>query len=90
MEVPADVRVEWASVREALTALAMPKSATVAEAPASNTLSGLISRWITPCSCAYWSARATSRRMWTVSLIESAPSRLSRARNDSPSTNGIV
>ena len=37
---------------EARTALAMPKSVTVACFPESMTLSGLMSRWITPRLCA--------------------------------------
>jgi hypothetical protein len=40
---------------------AMPKSVTVADPPESSTLSGLMSRWATPRSCAYAGARARSR-----------------------------
>ena len=71
-------------------AFAIPKSVTVAEPPEISTLSGLMSRWTMPRSCAYASARATSCRRLTASVIESAPARESRARSDSPSTNGIV
>ena len=76
--------------RASLNALAMPKSVTTAEPPERSTFSGLMSRCTTPCSCAYASARATSRRMLMTSVIGSAPSFASRARSDSPSTNGIV
>ena len=58
----------------AAIALAMPKSVTTAAPPDSITLSGFTSRWTTPCSCAYASARATSRRTLTHSLTGSGPS----------------
>jgi len=76
-------------VRDALMALAMPKSVTTAAPPEMSTLSGLMSRCTTPRACAYASARDTSRRMLTTSLTASGP-RASRSRSDSPSTNGIV
>ena len=91
MDVPADVSVPpRTSVRDAEMAFAIPKSVTVADRPAISTLSGLMSRCTTPCPCAYSSARATSRRMAVTSRSGSAPSLASRARSDSPSTNGIV
>jgi hypothetical protein len=52
-------------------------------------LSGLMSRWMMPRLCAYTSARATSLRMLTASRTDSGP-RESRARSDSPSTNGMM
>ncbi len=60
---PAEGRSVEASTSARLTALAMPKSVTMAAPPASMMLSGLMSRCTTPRSCAYASARATSRRM---------------------------
>jgi len=68
----------------------MPKSVTTAVPPESSTLSGLMSRCTMPRSCAYASARVTSRRMLMVSPGESGPRSRSRARRLSPSTNGIV
>ena len=88
--VPSCVSVAPAGFACAATiAFAMPKSATTAVCPESRTLSGLMSRCTTPCSCAYASAFATSRRMSTACAIGTGPS-ASRARRDSPSTNGIV
>ena len=52
-EVPTAVSVAPAPwVLDADTALAMPKSATTAVPLESSTLSGLMSRWTTPCSWA--------------------------------------
>ena len=51
--LPAVVSVELPpSARAAVIALAMPKSVTTAASPASSTLSGLMSRWTMPWSCA--------------------------------------
>src|SRR5213594_2271288 len=51
--------------REAISALAIPKSETVAVLPVSRMLSGLMSRCTTPLECANSNARATSLRMLT-------------------------
>ena len=91
MLVPTCVSVPpGACVFDAASALAMPKSVTTAAAPESSTLSGLMSRCTTPCSCAYASARATSRSTEIASATGSAPCCSSRARSDNPVTNGIV
>ena len=71
-------------VRDADSALAIPKSVTTAVPCDSNTLSGLISRCTTPRAWAYDSARATSRRMLTHSGIVRAGVVPSRPRSDSP------
>ncbi len=92
-EIPALVNVPCGCSlrsRAVATALATPKSATMAAPPASRTLSGLMSRCTIPRSCAKARARATSRRMLTVIGTESARSLVRRARSDSPSTNGIT
>jgi hypothetical protein len=54
MEVPSWVRAVLvdADARASLIAFAMPKSVTTAVPPESRTLSGLMSRWTTPRSCA--------------------------------------
>ena len=54
------VAVCWCSML-ALTARAIPKSATSAIPSASSTFPGLMSLWTTPCWCAYSSALAISR-----------------------------
>jgi hypothetical protein len=91
IDVPICVSVApGAAIRDADSALAIPKSVTVAEPPDMSTLSGLMSRWTTPRSCAYASAFATSRSTPMTSVMGSAPVLVSRARNDSPSTKGIV
>ena len=71
-------------------ALATPKSVTTACPAVTRTLSGLMSRWMTPCSCAYTSASATSRRSRRASSTGSSPDFSSRARSESPSMSGIV
>ena len=71
-------------------ARAIPKSATTACPPVSRMFSGLMSRWMTPCACAYPSAAATSRAMPSASSTGSCFSRARRARSDSPSTYGMV
>ena len=77
------------AVREALSALAMPKSVTTAVPPESRTLSGLMSRCTIPRAWAYASALVTSRRIASTSPMGSPlPSR--RLRSDSPSTYGMV
>ena len=93
MELPAWVSVTLSDpswVREALIALAMPKSVTTAAPPESRMFSGLMSRWITPSPWAKASARATSRSRLTASPRGSRAPVASRARNDSPRTNGMV
>ena len=91
IDVPICVSVPpGASARAALSAFAMPKSVTTAEPPVRSTLSGLMSRWTIPRSCAYASAFATSRSTPITSVIGSAPCAINRARSDSPSTKGIV
>src|SRR3970040_1019661 len=62
-----------------LTARATPKSVTSACRPESITLSGLMSRWTTPCACASASASASSTRILTASPTGSSCSRASRA-----------
>jgi hypothetical protein len=90
MAVPSWVSVAPAGFSCAATiAFAMPKSATTAVRPESRMLSGLMSRWTTPRSCAYDSAFATSRRMSTACEIGTGPA-ARRARRLSPSTNGMV
>ena len=69
---------EAVAVRSADSAtLAMPKSATLASPDAVNKMfAGLTSRWITPASCAAWSARRT----WVItSLARTSPSGPSRS-----------
>src|SRR3982750_1364896 len=74
IEGPSCVRVApGAVIFAADKAFAIPKSVTTTLPPDSSTLSGLMSRWTTPWSCAYASARATSPRMPTVSLIVTPP-----------------
>ena len=91
MAMPICVRASpCPSVRAAFTALAMPKSATVAASPVSRMLSGLISRWMIPRSCAYASALATSRNTLTTSAIGNSRTRSIRARSDSPSIYGML
>src|SRR5688572_24197513 len=85
---PSDVRPE--ALPDSLTALATPKSVTRAWPRLTITLSGLMSRCTTPCSCAYASASVTSRSNRTASATGSSPSRASFARSDSPSMNGIT
>src|SRR3569833_493276 len=96
MDVPTSVIVpvrfpgaSFAVSRDAEIAFATPKSVTVAVPAVRRMLSGLMSRWMIPRPCAYWSARATSLRMLTASRTDSGP-RASRARTDSPSTNGMM
>ena len=91
IDVPTSVSVALSpAVRAAEIALAIPKSVTTAVPADSSTLSGLMSRWTTPCSCAYASARATSPRIRTTSGMMSAGPSVSRLRSDSPWTNGMV
>ena len=85
--VAPEVASAW--VRDAESALAIPKSVTTAAPPESRMFSGLMSRWTMPCECAYASARATSRRMLTASGTGTGPCWM-RARSECPSTNGIV
>ena len=66
------------SLTAALTARAMPKSASSAWPPSSRMFSGLMSRWITPRPWAYCSASATSRVMRSASSRGSCFSRSSR------------
>jgi len=79
--------VPWRAVE---IAFATPKSVTTAAPPESSTLSGLMSRCTIPRSCAYASAVATSRRMFTPSVIDIAVPAVIMSRSDRPSTNGIV
>ena len=81
---------ELPDVVDALTALATPKSVTMAEPPDMSTLSGLMSRCTTPASCAKASALATSRSTRIASITGSSPRWASWARSDSPFTYGIV
>src|SRR6185503_19801857 len=51
--------VSWVVAGVASSGRAMPKSATsVLPSRVRRMFSGFTSRWITPCSCAYWSAWA--------------------------------
>jgi hypothetical protein len=84
-DAPAPVRV-----RDVAIALAMPKSVTTAVPPESRMFSGLMSRCTTPSPCAKARARARSRRMPIASGSAIGSPRTSRARSDSPRTNGIV
>src|ERR1041385_273479 len=84
---PAWVRVTAAPpswVREAVSALAMPKSVTTAAPWERSTFSGLMSRCTMPCPCAYASARATSRRMLTLSAGVSGGPAQRRGRRAAP------
>ena len=66
---------------------AIPKSATsVLPSSVSSRFSGLMSRWMTPWPCAYWSACAASRAIRSASSTGSCRSRRSRSRRLSPST----
>ncbi len=69
---------------------ATPKSVTSACPRESRMFAGFTSRWITPLSCAYWSASATWTAIPTASPTGSGPSRASRSRSDSPSTYSIA
>ena len=72
-----------ALVVTALSARAMPKSATsVLPSVVRSRFSGLMSRWITPWSWAYWRAWAASRVIRSASSTESCRSRRSRSRSD--------
>ncbi len=90
MDVPIWVSVPPGTpVRDALIALAMPKSVTTAAPSERSTLSGLMSRCTTPWRCAYASARETSRRTLITSVTGIGP-RPRQARSDSPSTKGMM
>ena len=73
-----------------VTALATPKSMTIACRPDSITFSGLMSRWTTPARWAVASASAISPSSRTASGTGSSPPRVSRSRSVSPSTYGIT
>ena len=88
MTVP--VCVMWCASPAALSARAMPKSATTAVPPESMMFSGLMSRCTTPWLCAYASAPATSAVIRRVSSSDSCFSRSRRSRSDSPSTYGMT
>src|SRR5207244_1098307 len=66
------------AAREAISALAIPKSATAAVLSVSRMLSGLMSRCTTPLECANSNARATSLRILTATRIGIAPARRRR------------
>ena len=72
------------------TALATPKSVTMAWFSDNNTLSGLMSRCTTPCLCAEASASTTSRRIFTASAMGSLPSLANFSRSDCPSMWGMT
>jgi hypothetical protein len=85
---PAEVSV-WGP-EASVTALATPKSITIACRPDSITFSGLMSRCTTPARCAVASASAISPSRRTASGIGSSPPRASRSRSVSPSTYGMT
>ena len=87
--VPTVIPIE-VSAPESCSALLTPKSATTACDELSRMFSGFMSRWITPCACAKASASSVSRRMRTLSLTFIGPSRVIRARSDSPARKGIT
>ena len=78
------------AVRDALIALAMPKSVTTAVPPERRMFSGLMSRCTTPCSCAYASAlRDVAQNADRLGDRRAVPSPAARGAI-SPATNGIV
>ena len=79
--------VAW--VFASCSALAIPKSMIIAASPVSSTLSGFRSRWTMPRSCAWLSARATSRRMRTASRTDGSVLAASRSPSERPSMYGI-
>ena len=87
---PSEVTPWCSAFVAAVSALATPKSVTIALSPETTTLSGLMSRWTTPRAGAYANADAISRSRRTPAFSGSSPCLASRARSDSPSTNGIV
>ena len=67
-----------------------PKSATLMTSPrAMSTFSGLMSRWITPFSCAWRSADSTDDTMRSASWGSNRPF-FSRSRRLVPSTNSMT
>src|SRR5467141_1970609 len=71
-------------------ARAMPKSTSTAPSAASTMLSGLMSRWARPCSCACRSASNTSQAMHTPRSTDNDRSCRSVWRSVSPGTYGIT
>jgi hypothetical protein len=84
MRTPVDVRS--ASPNDAI-----PKSTSFTVSVSSNRMfAGLTSRWMIFASCAALRASSSASAMRRISLAGSTPSRLSRARSDSPRTNSIT
>ena len=88
--MPPPVSVQPGVLPRSSISLATPKSLTMAWPRDKRMFSGLMSRWMTPFSCAYCSASPTSAAMRSASATGSGPSRISRSRNDSPSTYSIT
>ncbi len=77
--------------RCAPTSRAMPKSITFTRpARVIMTFAGLMSRWITPLSCAWSSASSTARVMRVASGHGNAPCTATRLSSVSPSTYSIT